>query len=150
MHWHMELSIHFGQSGNAGRTPNSLLTLFPLSLTFPFSPNTHAAFLSLLPAERSHHATLSLLYGTDNDLTDCHFASVSQKSLLAFRYNHFLPITTPIPRVVTIHFYFHFPFRMPSPRSSVHGSAQRNPSPFSVACKYVRGQDAPCSLQRSL
>ena len=62
MHWRMEPSIHFWLSGNAGRTANSLLTLLPLSLTLPLF--THAAFLSLLPGERSHHTTLSLLYGT--------------------------------------------------------------------------------------
>ncbi len=63
IHWRMEPSTHFWQSGNAGRTPSVFFTLLPLSLTSPDPPFTNAALLSLLPGEQSHHATLSLLYG---------------------------------------------------------------------------------------
>lgn len=33
----------------------------------------------------------------DNERADCLFVSVPRESLLAFRYNHFLPVTTPVP-----------------------------------------------------
>ena len=89
IHWRMEPSIHFGQSGNAGRTPNCFLTLLPFSLTLPFSPLTNAALLSLLPGERSHQPPCNPVpvVWNSHDTADCFNLTVPKESLKAFRYN---------------------------------------------------------------
>jgi len=77
--------LHFGQSGNAGRTPNSFFDFITIFVDVAVIAVHARRLLSLLPGELSRHAALFLLYETVTIMQIAFYMTVSRESLPALR-----------------------------------------------------------------